>query len=180
MLDRQGFRERVVRYRADPDLSREAAAARITAYVYGNILAFATLVPLTAEDVHHYHATLLLLGVAASTYLAHIFSDMIGNRVRDDEQPTRAHALHEMRNATPIITSAVVPAIVLALAALDRFTADHAILASEIYLFVRMALIGLLVQRLRAERPSGHNLIAGLLLAAAAGGIALVKVNLAH
>ncbi|WP_306210218.1 hypothetical protein [Actinoplanes sp. RD1] len=176
----QSLRERVVRYRADPALPREQAAARISAYVYGNIIVFATTVPLLPADLHHAHAALLVLGVAASTYLAHVFADVVGHNVRSELPLTRADLWHELRDSWPVLTSGLVPAALLAAGAWHWVPGQAALVTSEAYLLLRMALIGLLMERLRSGRPSARTLLAGVLLAAAAAGVSLVKVAVGH
>ncbi|MBU2666956.1 hypothetical protein KOI35_25935 [Actinoplanes bogorensis] len=172
--------DRLLRYRADESLSGERAAARISAYVYGNILVFATLVPLSDEDVAHGHALTLTLGVAVSTYLAHVFAEIVGHNARAGASMTRADVIHELRDSTPIATSAVVPCLLLAAAWAGWIEGGNAIQISEVYLMIRIALIGFLVQRLRSERPSFRTLLAGVLLAVVAAGISLVKALLGH
>ncbi|WP_305789830.1 hypothetical protein [Symbioplanes lichenis] len=179
MQDRR-LRDRIVRYRADPGLPRDQAAARIAAYVYGNIIVFATTVPLTPDDLHHAHATLLVLGVAASTYLAHVFADIVGHNVRSELPLTRADLGHELRDSWPVLTSGLIPAALLLAGAWHWLPERAAIVTSEVYLLLRMALIGLLVERLRSGRPSARTLLAGVLLAAAAAGVSLVKVAIGH
>jgi hypothetical protein len=176
----RSLRERVVRYRADPELSREDAAARISAYVYGNILVFATVVPLSDDDIHHWHGALLILGVAASTYLAHVYADLVGRKVKASVPMTRAQIVHELRDATPVLSSGMVPALLAAAGALHWLEPGTAVLCAEIYLFGRMALLGLLVERLNSDRFSGHTFFAGLMLASAAAAISLIKVTIAH
>ncbi len=180
MQDHAGW-HRAVRYRADPALARERAAARTTAYVYGNIILFATVIPLTAADLHHHHAALLVLGVAASTYLAHVFADIIGHQVKSGTPLDRPGRRRELRDALPIVSSAWVPALLLFLGGLGWLPERGAVLAAEGYLLLRMALVGLVVERLRSdERVSLRTLLSGLLLAAAAAAIAIVKAILGH
>lgn len=169
-----------MRFRADPSLSREQAAARISAYVYGNIIVFATMVPLSAADLSHGHGALLVLGVSASTYLAHVFADVVGFRVRVGKDLSRAQLWHEIRDALPVLTSGLVPVILLLLGGWHWLPERAVILGSEVYLLLRMALIGLLVERLQAERSSGRTLAAGLMLAVAAACVAFVKAALGH
>ncbi|MEU4690897.1 hypothetical protein [Actinoplanes sp. NPDC023714] len=132
------LRDRILRYRADPGLSRDQAAARISAYVYGNIIVFATMVPLGVADLSHGHGAL------------------------------------------PVLTSGLIPAILLLAGGRHWLPERASILASEAYLLFRMALIGLLVERLRSERASARTLASGLVLAVAAAAVALVKVALGH
>ncbi|MCO8271639.1 hypothetical protein M1L60_13665 [Actinoplanes sp. TRM 88003] len=182
MISKEGpnLRDRVVRYRADGDLSGERAAARISAYLYGNIIVFATLVPLTDEDAAHGHALTLVLGVAVSTYLAHVFSEIVGHNARAGAPMTRHEIRHELRDSQPVVSSAVLPCLLLAAAWAHWIEGSAATLISEIYLLVRMALVGFLVERLRSQKPSFRTLLAGLALAAVAAAISLLKAVLGH
>jgi hypothetical protein len=176
----QSLRDRIVRYRADPTLPPEQAAARISAYVYGNIIVFATTVPLAAAELHHGHGALLVLGVAASTYLAHVFAEIIGRSVRSAQSMTGTELWHELRDSLPVLTSGMVPAALLLAGGLGWPPERAAVVISEVYLLVRMALIGLVVERLRSPRLSAHTLMAGVMLAAAAAVISGIKIALSH
>ena len=174
------MRDRVIRYRANPDLSREHATARISAYVYGNILIFASIIPLSDDDVHHWHAVAIVLGVAASTYLAHVFADLVAQGVTSAGSRERGTLVHELRDATPILTSAFLPTVLLGAGALEWVSPRAALTASLIYLFIRLGLVGLLVERLRSDRPSLRTFLSGLGLALVAAVIAAIKVLIAH
>ncbi|MBL7255758.1 hypothetical protein [Paractinoplanes lichenicola] len=174
------LRDRVVRYRADENISGERAAARISAYLYGNIIVFATLVPLREEDAVHGHSLTLVLGVALSTYLAHVFAEIVGHNARAGEPMSRAAIWHELRDSQPIASSAIVPCLLLAAAWAGWIDGGRATWISEIYLLVRMALVGLLIERLRSEKPSFRTLLAGIALAVVAAGISLLKALLGH
>ncbi len=171
---------RVVGYHADRTLTGEQVAARISAYLYGNIIVFATLVPLDAESAEHGHALQLVAGVAASTYLAHVFAEIVGHHARAGAAMTRTEVVHELRDSLPIASSALVPALLFVGAWLGWYSVPTAVLISEGYLLIRLASIGLLVQRLRDVKPSLRTLRSGLLLGAVAAGIALLKVALGH
>jgi hypothetical protein len=173
-------RDKIVRFHANPDLPREDAAARISAYVYGNILILAAILALDETDVHHGRAVVVELGVAFSTFLAHVFSELSGRSVRSNTPTTMSDVLHELRDSTPIVTSALIPCLLLSASAVGWLSASVAILASEIYLFGRLALLGLVVERLRSRRASSRTLLAGFLMALIAAGIALLKVTLSY
>lgn len=187
-MEHADLRSRLVRYRADPNLSRAEAADRISAYVYGNILAFAAVVPLTTHAVETGRAVWTVLGVSVSTLLAHVFAEFLGAGVMGthDTAPgepgtsERTQWLHELRNSTPIATSATVPCLLLAAGWLGWLPATAAIVASEVYLFIRIALVGLVVERLHAERGTARTLLAGLVAAAVAAGISVLKVVAGH
>ncbi|GAA1613365.1 hypothetical protein GCM10009828_046720 [Actinoplanes couchii] len=174
------MRDRIIRYRADPALSREQAAARISAYVYGNILVFAATVPLTVDNLHHGHAALLVLGTAVSTCVAHVFADVVGHNVRSGEAMSRAHLWHELRDAFPIVTSGLIPVLLFVAGGQEWIPGRTAILLAEGYLLLRMALIGLLMERLRSKRASFRTMLSGFALAGAAAAISLLKVALGH
>ncbi|GIF21536.1 hypothetical protein BJ973_005019 [Actinoplanes tereljensis] len=174
------LRERVVHYRTERDMTGEQAAARISAYLYGNIITFAALLPLAKSDIEHGHSIQLLLGVAVTTFLAHVFAEIVGHHARAGQAMTRAEIWHELRDSRPIATSALIPALLLAAAAADWLSPDAALFCSEGYLLVRLALVGFLVERLRSDRVSPRTLLSGLALAAVAAGIAFLKVLLGH
>lgn len=161
-------------------VSREAAAARISAYIYGNILIFAGMLTLREADVHRGRAAGIELGVALSTLLAHAFAEVVGRSVRSGTPATRSDVLHVVRDSAPIVTSALVPCLLLAAGALDWLSPPTVIITAEIYLFVRLALIGLVADRLRGHRRSPRTLLAGVVIALVAAGIAALKVATGH
>jgi hypothetical protein len=174
------LRDRAVHYRVEEGITGEQAAARLSAYIYGNIIIFAALVPLGEDDVKHGHGVQLILGVAVSTYLAHVFAEIIGHAARAGESMTRAEIVHELKDSRPVASSGVLPALLLGAASAHWMSASVALLISEIYLLVRLALVGFMIERFRAERASFRTLIGGLALAAVAAGISLLKVLLGH
>jgi hypothetical protein len=147
---------------------------------YGNILIFAAILAMDEADVDHGRAIVVELGVAFSTFLAHVFSEVIARNVRSGAPTTRSDVLHELRDSIPIITSAVVPCLLLAAGAVQWLPVPMSIAASQVYLFVRLALVGFVVERLLARRASTHTLLAGVLMALIAAGIALLKVTLSY
>lgn len=178
-MSKRSVRDRVIGFRADPSLSEADAVDRIGAYVYGNILTFAALVPLTAHAVATGHAVWAVLGVSASTLLAHVFADLVGGGVRSSPGG-RPEVFHELRNAAPIVTSATVPCLILLAGWAGWIAAGAAVLISEIYLMIRMAVVGLVVERLHAARPTAWALVAGVVAAVLAAGIAVLKAVIAH
>lgn len=167
-------------YRANRELTGEQAAARISAYVYGNIIVFATMVPLAGPDAAHGHGLQVVSGVAVSTFLAHVFADLVGHQAHGAAPLTRAEVRQELRNSGPVGTSALVPCLALAAAWAGWLSGPAAIVVAEVYLLARIALVGLAVERLRATRPSLWMLLAGPVLAAVAAAIAVLKVVLSH
>ncbi|WP_127552414.1 hypothetical protein [Actinoplanes sp. OR16] len=177
--DQGDLRDRLVQYRANRQLPAEQAGARISAYVYGNIIAFASIVALKPADLSHGHALALVAGVTVSTFVAHVFADLVGGNAGEDTM-TIAGLKHELRDSVPVVTSALVPCLLLAVGWAGWLSASAVIAASAVYLMVRMALLGFVIERLRHRRPSPRTLLAGLALAATAAAIGLLKTVLSH
>lgn len=174
-----GLRERIVGYRADPHLAGENVSARIAAYVYGNIIIFAALVPIDRTTAEQPHALALVIGAALTTFLAHLFAEVVGQGA-GIEEGGRIDLRHELRNSLPIASSAVVPCLLLLLAVLGVLEGRVALVAADVYLLVRIALVGLVVERLRARPVPLRGLLSGVVLAVLAAGIAVAKVVLSH
>ncbi|MFW0790659.1 hypothetical protein [Gordonia sp. CPCC 205333] len=172
--------------RAGP-LPAPRAAARLSAYVYGNILALAAVVISTPTAIAEGHAAALVLATGVTTYVAHVFSEFVAQGSIpsdcDADLPTakrREHALQELSDATPIATSASLPAIALALGWLDVLPTEWAFLAAGAIVIFRIATIQLVTERIRGNPLTPHVFIAGLVTAAAAALIVLLKVMLTH
>ncbi|BAL88090.1 hypothetical protein AMIS_28700 [Actinoplanes missouriensis 431] len=174
------LRDRLVQYRANRRLPSAQAGARISAYVYGNIIAFASVVALKPADLGHGHALALVAGVTVSTFVAHVFADLVGSNADDDETMTGSALRHELRDSMPVVTSALVPCVLMGVGWAGWLNPRTVIAASAFYLMVRMALVGFVIERLRHRRPSPRTLVAGLALAVAAAAIGLLKTVLSH
>ena len=153
-------------------LPLEDAQHRITAFLYGNIIVLAALVPIglhevTVGDVGS------VLGIAASTFLAHVFANAVTSTW------SRESLRRELRDSAPILTSGVVPALLLATVLLG-VPSLTAVLLSELLLVVRLALLGLLVARLHGTTAPGAAVRAGLGIALVALVIVVVKSVLTH
>ncbi|MGJ1429380.1 hypothetical protein ACR8AL_12760 [Clavibacter sepedonicus] len=160
-----------------PRLSREDASSRITAFVYGNIVTLATIAPMTTDAAESGRGLWYVLATASSTFLAHTFAESVGRRARSDHRLTAETIRAELRDSLPVLTSALVPAAVLAYAALTDVPGLTAEIIAIAYLVIRLALLGPVVARLRGERPSLRTFAAGVVLAAVGIGIALVKAG---
>lgn len=202
---RAEWRGILTRRRGGP-LAPDRAASRLSAYVYGNILVLAALVTASAHAVENGDAVWLILGTGLTTYIAHVFADLVaggsipeahshgasaqGGGTHDEEHPgsehsptdddVRTHIRHELRDATPIISSAILPAIALALgwAGVLPTAWAHGIAGAVVVL--RIASVPIVVERVRGNEVSLRVIIAGILTAALAAVVVLLKVLLAH
>ncbi|WP_431816461.1 hypothetical protein [Gordonia jacobaea] len=200
---RAEWRGILTRRRGDP-LPPRRAASRLSAYVYGNIMVLAALVTASAHAVENGDATWLVLGTGLTTYVAHVFADLVagssipeahgqdaqadGSPALDAQAPAherpgdaaRRHVRHELRDATPIISSAILPAIALALGWADVLPTAWAHGIAGAVVVLRIASVPIVVARVRGEEVSMKVIVAGLLTAALAAVVVLLKVLLAH
>ncbi|CAM3037326.1 Integral membrane protein [Prescottella defluvii] len=160
-------------------LDKDNAASRISAYVYGNILILAALIPETVAR-NDTRTIAIVAGTALSTFIAHAFAEGVGKSVRSGRQLTAGERLAELRDSVPVLSSAVVPIAVLATAVfgwLEPFTAQ---VIAEVAILIRIASMVFVITRLRGERPSGSTLFAAGALAVVATAIVILKVVLTH
>ena len=165
-------------HRRGKPLSPESAANRISAYVYGNILVLAALVPLGIT--HTYWGIAVVAGVSLSTYIAHVFSHALVQNVHAGRSLTRAERLRLLPDAMPIATSAVLPCLILATAGFHWTEPANIQLIAEIVILVRIAGIVLVVERLQGDRPTGNTVVGAIGIAAIAIAVVVVKVVLTH
>lgn len=159
-------------------LDRENAASRISAYIYGNVLVLAALVPVVTADEHV--GILVVLGTALSTFVAHIFAETVGHTIRERGAPTRADKVHELRNSVPILSSAVLPCTILATGWLGWLEPRNAQLLAELAVLVRIGGVVFVIGRLKGEPPTRATVFAAGLLTAAAAAVVIVKILLTH
>lgn len=164
--------------RTGAHLSTDDAAARISAYVYGNMVVLATLASLRQDDADSGHAALVVCGVAMSTFLAHAVADGIGRRLRTTHPLSPRAVITEIRDSLPVLTSATLPALLLAVTAWTEVPGAWAQAGAGLYLAVRLGLIGSLVARFRGVPSSRRVIGAGLALAALGAVVTVVKIAL--
>ncbi|MGU3410513.1 hypothetical protein ACLBWP_10425 [Microbacterium sp. M1A1_1b] len=164
--------------RATRMISREDASSRITAYVYGNIVALATVASLTSVDAERGASFRYVLATSVTTFLAHTFAESMGRRARSDEPLTWSVIRAELRDSLPVLTSGVVPAVVFGLAWVTGLPGLVPQVAVLVYLIVRLGLIGPIVARIRGEKSSTRTVVAGIGLAAIAVAVAVAKAVL--
>lgn len=205
---RAEWRGILTRRRGDP-LRPDRAASRLSAYVYGNTMVLAALVTASAHAVENGEAVWLVLGTGLTTYIAHVFADLVagssipeahghdthadGSQAPDTRAPTiqasgpdrpgdaaRAHVRHELRDATPIISSAILPAIALALGWADVLPTAWAHGIAGAVVVLRIASVPIVVERVRGNEVSVKVIVAGIGTAALAAVVVVLKVLLAH
>jgi VIT1/CCC1 family predicted Fe2+/Mn2+ transporter len=166
--------------RGDVDTSREDVASRVSAYVYGNVLVMAALIALHPDELRGPRGVLYLLGVGASTFIAHTLGEAVGLRVREGRSLESVALRREIRDALPIATSAGAPAALLVLAWADLLDAGVVLVVALALVDLRLALLGSVVARISGERSSARVFTAGFVLAVVAAAAALLKWQLTH
>lgn len=159
-------------------LDRNNAASRISAYIYGNILVLAALIPVVTADKHV--GILVVLGTALSTFVAHVFAEAVGHTVRAGTAPTRAGRGHELRNSVPILSSAVLPCAILATGWVGWLEPRVAQILAELAVLARIGGTVFVIGRLKGERPTRASVLAAVLLTSAAATVVIVKILLTH
>ena len=169
--------------RRDGGLGVLRARRRTSAFVYGNITVLGAVVAVGAEAVGSGAAVLAVLATALTTFVAHVVADVVSSRVTD-EPGAPPHAGHEvreeLRDATPIATSGSLPAAVLALGWLTGLPPGPVQLVAALVVVGRLALTGVVVQRLSGRAPSPAALWGGVALAVVSAVVAVVKAVTTH
>lgn len=161
-------------------LSREDAASRISAFVYGNILVMAALIALHPDDLARPTGVAYVVGTAVSTFVAHVVAESVGLRVRTDTRPRLSTIVHGLRDALPIASSAAVPAVLMIAALLGWLDTTTALQGAMAVTVLRMAGLGWVVGRVRGERASLRMFLSGILLAVVCVIAAVLKWRLTH
>lgn len=150
------------------------ARQRIAAFLYGNILALAALVTVLSEQELSARALWVVLGTTASTYLAHVVAEGIGHDLPWSRWP------HLMRESWPILTSGVLPALVLGAGLIGLLPVGVVVILAPLVVILRLAATGVLVARLRGDPWSVRTVLAGLGVAVAGLLVVLLKLWLTH
>lgn len=182
---RTGLHRRLVARRDGP-LTPERASARLSAYVYGNILTLAAVAATSQHAIETGTAALLVVGTTVTTFLAHVFAEFVANSTipeasaHHSESQRRSAARTEFRDALPIASSGSLPAVILALAWLEVLPAWWAQLGAGAVVVVRIAMVRTVTERIRGNPPSFRVFLGGLAIAAVAAAIVLLKVAVGH
>ncbi len=103
-----------------------------------------------------------------------------GERRRSRTPDLRREILDELRDAVPIMSSAIWPAIILALGYHDLIPTQVAQLVSGCVIVIRIASVPIVTERVRGNRLDMRMLIAGLIAAGLAAVIVMLKTFLGH
>ncbi|MGV9669033.1 MULTISPECIES: hypothetical protein [unclassified Gordonia (in: high G+C Gram-positive bacteria)] len=172
-------------------LAPRRAASRLSAYVYGNILVLAAVVLASSSTIDEGHAPLIVLGTGVTTYIAHVFADLLAHanvpEAHEEEhggelsrEQVRGLAVDELRDAVPIMSSAVWPAIALTLGYHEFIPTEAPQLIAGAIVVARIASVPIVTERVRGNRLDARMVGAGLIAAVMAAVIVLLKTLIGH
>lgn len=161
-------------------LDVENAASRISAYIYGNVLILAALIPLTREDDEHWVGVAIVVGTALSTFLAHALAEAVGRSARAGRPLTLLERRAELRDSVPILSSAALPTAFLTIGWLGWLDPVVGQVIAEITVILRIGSTAVIIERLRGERPGRATYLGAIGLAVVATVAALIKLRLTH
>ncbi len=169
-----------VSVQARPRLPESRIRSRISAYVYGDVLVLAALLALEPEHHVSWPSVLTIVGTTMTTYVAHVVSDAIGERIGRTDVETAGHLRAELRDAAPIAVAGLVPAIVVAAAALHLLPPEAAQAIAATAVLLRLAAVGAVTSHLTGRSAPLSTVLSGISIATLGAAIAVIKAVLAH
>ena len=155
---------------------RESLAERLSAACYGTVLVLAALPLIDTDDVESGWGWELVTGVGVATWVAHLFAEVVGDRVRLGSAVDWAEIKGAMVDGLPILLAGVLPAVTLLLGRVDVLDPRVALWASVAVAIGQLVGLGAFVGGFVSPGGASVWSYAG---ATAAVGIAVVSIKLA-
>ncbi len=173
--------ERSARLKAKAEaLGVERVRSRTSAYVYGNILVLTAVVQNTEATISSGRAVIIVLVTMITTYLAHVLAHDVAEHIGRSKVEHESHLREELRDAVPIVSSGLPPALVLSAGALGWLDTELAQILAAVIVVVRLAITGWVIGRISAEHAPRRSVWSGVVLAVAGMIIAILKVEFLH
>jgi hypothetical protein len=157
------------------DVEAPRAESRVAAYVYGNVLVLAAVIGSAPASVESGAAAALVAGTVVSTYVAHVLAHSIGALLVGHGGVRR-----QLRDAVPVLSSGVTPAVLLAATALDWLPALAGQALASAVLIGRIAATGVVYRRLREDVDLRKAWTVGAVAAGVAALAVVLKLTLTH
>lgn len=161
-------------------LGLDRVRSRTSAYVYGNVLVLAAVVQNNESTIASGRAVIIVLVTMVTTYLAHVLAHDVAEHIGRSSDEHQVHLRAELRDAFPIVSSGVPPALVLGMGALGWLDTELAQLLAAVIVVVRLAMTGWVVGRVSADHAPRRSRWSGVVLAIAGLVIAILKVEFLH
>jgi hypothetical protein len=154
---------------------RERLAERVAAAAYGTVLILCALPLINEEDVSSGHGWELVTGVGVATWIAHLYAEAVGDRVRRRSALDRDELARAMVDGLPILFAAVGPAVVLLLGRIGVLDGRVALWVAVVVAIGQLVGVGVLVG---AARSPGGTRTWTYAMATATIGLAVVILKL--
>ena len=152
---------------------------RVNAAAYGTVLVLVALSAIEVADVADGHSATLIAGVGVSTWIAHLFAELLGEHVRHGAAVSWAEVRRASIDGSPILIATVLPALVLFLGKIELLDYGFARNLAILVAVLQLSLIGGIVARSTPGSPTPAWTFA---ISTAVAGIVVValKVWLGH
>ena len=157
-------------------LPSDDAARRVSAWIYGTVLALAGLTLVTPQMSDEGGGAAVLVGIGVGTLLAHIFADLIGEEVRERRKLTHDERREVLRDLLPVLTGMLPPAALLALGTLPSVSGPWMLGLAFAITLLRLPLVAVIV----AARTGRHPLWSLFVVSGLGILIVVVKVLISH
>ncbi|MDH2442533.1 hypothetical protein QDR37_01105 [Amnibacterium sp. CER49] len=158
----------------------ERARSRIGAYVYGDVLVLGALLTVEIDAERPVIGALAVALTTVITYVAHVVSDAIGDRLGRDSKEHAASLPRELRDALPIASAGVLPALVVLLGALGVMPLLAAVAIGVAVVALRLAAVGVVIAHWTGEPAPLTAITAGVTVALIGAAVGLLEVLVAH
>ena len=160
-------------------LSRDRLAELVSAASYGSVLVLAALGVLEVSDVAEHRGLELVAGVGVATWIAHLFAELLGEHIRNDEPLDQREVGRAAADGSPILVATVLPAVVLGFGRVDVISDGAARIAAIAAAILQLTLIGAFVARV-APAPRGTTVKFALITATVGLVVVVTTVLLGH
>jgi hypothetical protein len=116
-----------------------------TAAVYGTVLVLAALAVIDEENVSSGLGWELVVGVGATTWIAHLYAEVVGDDLRHGSALERDEVVRSMVDGLPIIVASLPPAVVLVLGRLDVLGSRAALWVAFVVAFLQLVGVGAMI-----------------------------------
>ncbi len=134
---------------------------------YGSVLVLAALSVISAAEVGAGYGAELVAGVGVATWVTHVFAELVGVHVHLQRPLGRHDVAEGAFDASPVLASAVLPALALLLGPLDVVTDHTARIVAIVVAMIQIVLIGILIARVAPSRDSTVWVFGGVIVVAA-------------
>ena len=150
----------------------EELAEKLQEFVYGSITVLVVIGALDGENLGSpRNATIVVIGTAVATWLAHAFASIIGAHIRE-RRPLRSHEIiTKFRHSWRIVTAAIPTTVLLLFSGAGAFGLRTAFVLATIVGVVQMLVVAVI-----AARRSKFSLLGVVAYAGCATVIGLIIV----